>query len=960
MPYTITVKFVDETGSPLIGETVSWRLSRGDGTAVLSGNGDPLTAPEGILRILNVPDQPAPSPDPAIATPTLTGALPPRRGPGLGLPVPGGMGGRRFPELFFEWTIGTVTKPNIKVSLSRPDVEIGRQTYKVPLAAPAVDISNPDRNWLTYESLFNKDQFRKPCAEFKLELYLIPVNNLTIWLRDELSAADLQTFVNSFFPDFETSHINKLANSFWSWKEGFQDFFVMSEDLHESTVAAKDPVLVSSGFYFSPRKPAGNRDQLILYQVPYAVLPYNRYDNEATSRAIGTQNYPGSNLLRVRDSDEYKWSAWKTASRSCVVRLPAAPVKPKGQLWKNGRPDSIARNFENWTYSAEHRGTGYKTFKSNPYSLPGRIDHRDFSLKTGVEFVGDENQGGLNHKDVIGDWLIGCLRSDYITKINKDLRPPSADLIILTELITITEKDSRSLSTFSGKMDYKEGIQIRDISPLKKDHIYLAPLNVPFVDTELKEFKTEYFFFDEDREKDKSKREAWHQFWKYAFAAALGRAKALFLLRYGLQILNPNQQNFLIEFKIEDGSPRPTGTIVFRDLNDASLHREVIWALFDGPGEPPADKHRLAELSPPTVKFEFDPQLMRKQFPNQDDQETGTTGAMFGPAGTQFLWQRFSSFGNITKPAKGVGDNVKLLRNILFAMSDWGMAHDKSYISCVESHFGVNFRRIDWYRYPNSSRLKFITDIKSAEEQAKPKVWNPSATGIHRISGFKVEKLSDKIKGDFSVKLSASGDERHFFETEECLIISGTNFPDNVSVILGNSRVESKFIVGNNTTIIVSSKAAGIESVNKGERDLTVVNGVDGTVAEFKFISDTEYLSEMEWEERSASVIHEYLRSPEGQAAIKKMKGGWTPATPRFRVKFTGQDGKPFAWKRIFLRQGIEIWTDLTDGAGTLVFYSGNRDDLELCPQKDENFAMGSEWLRCQNVTWESIRIELI
>ena len=958
MPFTLNVTFVDAGGTPLPELTrVRWKLAWSGGAEIFPWT-DGDTDGRGTL-ILAVPDPP-PVPVVPVANPVNVVPVDPVNA----VPIPRGPAPKKavvIPVVLLSWQIDAVEKLDISITLPRNQVT-SRQTYKPEEAAAATDLKNPDRLWLTYESLFNKDQFRKPCCEFKLGLYLIPINALTIWLRDDLNGSDLQTFVNSFFPDFESAQISKLANSFWWWKEGYRDFLVSYETYEENTGTGTTK-LISSGFDFTPTKIDGNRDEIICYEIPYAVLPYNRFDNLGTSRALATTN-PDGNILRVKDSDPYLWSTWKTASRSCVVRFPAQPTKQKGVLWKTGRPDSIARNYEPWVYEIVHRDGGYKTFKDNPYKLNQMETHRDFSLKTGVEYVGDDFQGGANHKDIIGDWLIGCLRSDYIMKVDKDLKPPKEGLIVLTELITITEKTTRSLATVDGPMNYKEGVQVRDISALNKDRIYLAPLNIPFVSLDLKEFKTEYHYLDDKREKSADNRTKWHEFWKKAFASALGRAKALFLLRYGLQILNPNQQNFLIEFDIRGTDLVPTGTIAFRDLNDASVVREVVWAYFNGPGLPPQAPEgwkELGKLDVRPLKFEFEEGRMAKEgYGNQDMQETGTTNHKFGPSGIQFLWQRFSAFGNITKPPKGIGEDVALLRSLLYAMADWGMAHDKSFISCVESHLGLNFRDIDWSSYPKASRFKKITNMKSAEEEVKPKVWRATNASTLKINGFTFAKLSDEQKLTLFAKIDPSP-SKDFFNDEECMIIEGAGFGDRVALTVGPRTVGPQFVIGNGVLIVVSPQAAEINAVNRKESGFAVRNeDPPNETAQYDYVSDVDYLSEMEWEERSSRVIHDYLAGAEGQAALKKLKSGWALAAPKFSMRFTGADGKPFAWRRIFMKNSIKEWTDLTDGSGTICVYRDEPSTIQLCPQKTEDDVRGATWLPCDNGAWEGITIARI
>ncbi len=844
-----------------------------------------------------------------------------------------------------------------------------------PVAAAAVPITNPQSFWLTYESLFNKDKFRKPCCEFKLGLYLIPINDVWIWLRDDVSDAHLKAFVNAFFPDFEARHIKDLANSFWSWKDQKAAEFWILQFNEESAGQ-----VLSSGFFFSPRQGVGNRDRMIEYLTPYAVLPYNRFDNTAASCALATTNHD-NNLLRIKEEAPYFWSAWKTASRSCIVRLPARATKAKGILWKTGDPASIARDYTPWAYDASHRGPGFEALKNNPYNLSERIDAQDFSLKTGVEFIGKNNQGGYKHKDVIGEWIIGCLRSDYINYIDKTLKPPKDGLIILTELITITEKKTRD-HPGAKSVHYREGIQIRDISVLDKSKIYLAPLNIPFVGLDFQEYNNEHNYFRSPGNVSDAKKEEWYQFWKLAFAAALGRTKALMLLRYGLQIVNPNQQNFLIEFQERAGKIEPTGTLVVRDLNDASIHREVAWAFFSDPqkGElPPQDNaagERLAELKVPVLEFEFSKSRMPKEgFANQDPADTGTKieGQDFGPSGTQFLWQRFSAFVNLDKGADVQEDPVlshpqdknlatPVYKNLLTAMADWGMAHNKSYISCIERHLGKNFREIDWARCPNPSRYQAITTIGQTKSEIIPKrAEKSSLTPGLEITSFSCGKLSEDIKRRHAAAFGAVAQgRRDLFFNERCLQIHGTGFADRVVVKLGTTEIKSEYVVSTPNMLFISDMIE-IDGVLRKGSNITVsnANAVDRP-AIYKFVDDPDYLDEIRWEETSAKVIHNYLASSEGQAALRKLKNGWNLASTSFTIRFTGPDAKPFAWKRVFLKNAFQEWTDLTNANGEIHIYSDRPWDFRICPQIDESVAAVTQWLACLSQTWGTIEIQIL
>lgn len=893
--------------------------------------------------------------------------------------------------------------------------------YVQPVFQPvavADEITNPERNWLTYESLFNKEKFRKPSCEFKLSLFLIPVNDVLIWLRDDVSPEHLQTFVNSFFPDFEAAHIKDLANKRWSWKNKDSDFWIL--DFPDKNDDKNDDKIVSNNIIFTPTLICGNRGKMKLYLEPYAVLPYNRFDNIETSNALATKDLDKS-LLRIKEKLPYLWSAWKTASRSCLVKLPKVPVKEAGKLWKTGGDDSIARDFENWTYDKTHREPLFENLRENPYDLK-KLDRRhDFSLKTGVQYIGRNFQGGTKHKDVIGDWLIGCLRSDYINYVDKKLKPPKADLMILTELIAITEKEIRKHP--DKDVNYREGIQVRDISILDPGKIYFAPLNIPFLDLEFKEFKTEFSYFSEKPAATAEEVEAWKEFWKYAFAALLGRAKALTLLRYGLQIVNPNQQNFLIEFEERDGKIQPTGTIVVRDLNDASIHREVVWALFDGEGLPPQEtrggwKH-LSKIKIPVIEFEFTEGRMAKEgFANVSPQETGTksegTYEDFGEPGTQFLWQRFSAFSNLDKGAEIQEDPVlshksekniatEIYRNLLLTMADWGMAHNKSYIGCVEKHLGVNFRDVKWSRCPNPSRYKNLKTIGGAKAETTTVILKKTASNprleIIEISHAEISEddkkivaerleITDevKLKAEAEVMRKLSEEEKlqlteegkrklidarirvkeeikEMFETRPCFQIHGKSYTENTKLVIGGVKVDEDLFISTPTKIFVGDQmeTSFKPLIEKREGSKMTISDADDSIS-YKFTKDPEYQTEIHWEEASSKIIHNFLASAEGQKAIRDCRDRqWKLIKPSFTVQLTGVDQKPFAWKRVFMKNADKEWTDLTDEKGKIDVYKESVDEvINICPQKDEGVTAAPIWLECKAAVWEGVTIKIV
>jgi hypothetical protein len=122
---------------------------------------------------------------------------------------------------------------------------------------------------------------------------------------------------------------------------------------------------------------------------------------------------------------------------------------------------------------------------------------------------------------------------------------PEPELRIVKEAITVLVPGTDS------------GFVVRDLRPLQDGCHYLPALSIPWVGRQIASLHGERF----------------DVFWGRHYASAVGRAKALFLARYGLQYETPNPQNILVQL---DAGLRPTGVMVLRDLGDAeSLMAEV-------------------------------------------------------------------------------------------------------------------------------------------------------------------------------------------------------------------------------------------------------------------------------------------------------------------------------------------------------------------------------------------------
>lgn len=539
-------------------------------------------------------------------------------------------------------------------------------------------VNNPNYQWLTYECLFNQRPFRKTNQVCTMGLYRVHLGRLRVFLREDIDPALTKTLIDAFFPDVSVEAIEALSAGEWKWKT-------------RSLTVGK----------LSPTSIVATRDSNVVYTKSHAVLPYNYIDNAGDSRAIGTQQTTSLEARLTKLSST--WQFWKTASRSCIVEL--TRVKAEKTLWQ-----PITSKDYTWDYSIHGRARDadigrfergvdltVEAAKATAFDLSTATS--PFSVKTGVVWVGNVNQGGkLGHKDKLEEnCIVACLRSDLIVARDQAAgRDPkrASDLIVQTELLSLTERNPKDKQAFG------DGVQVRDLSVLDPTKIYIPPISIPFLDLQMNQICARFSCIDDP---------VWRDYWKVHYAEALGRAKAVFLLRYGLHMGSPNAQNWLLEFN-PGAPPTPTGLVVARDVGDAYLHREIIWAQHGGPGLPPqaADAAKqLAKVKSKIIKFECE-DLAKKW--DYYPQETGSMYEQeYGPPGTRFLWHRFSTLARGRSVAVtsllGPDPDAYTLgwQQVLATMSEWGIAHNMAYAGYLEDKLGAGFG-IDWTTAPDPQR----------------------------------------------------------------------------------------------------------------------------------------------------------------------------------------------------------------------------------------------------------------
>jgi len=620
---------------------------------------------------------------------------------------------------------------------------------------PELDYDHENRGfeWLTYETVLNNPPFRRTNQSIEIPLYSVEMESVDIWLREGLADSQLDMLCEAFFPDVSPTNARFISNASWPWKN--RHFFRAEREIEI-------------------RRRPGSRGSQLLVLKSRVVLPYNPFDNHENSLALGTRRTDES-MKRIQG---HTWPLWKTASRSCVVNLkqvktpneewdPLLEAPPKYNAlvpvpfdwpWKDGDElRKVAADLEK-----------FKTEVEKPGRLElGKLGDHHVSLKTGVCYVGSRDQSWkalvLDGKDAIdGNWIVSCLRSDYVADTNEfmktegyDVDPDRQPVLVLTELLTIAEKVDRH-NPFGNK-SFRDGIQVRDLSPLidgrkqHSDRVYVFPGSIPFLGRDAKSLTTWY----ESRSIPE-----WRAFWREAWAVALGNAKALFLLRYGLQHKNPNPQNYLIELQVQQGAlvlPEGGTRLVIRDLQDAALHREVVWALYGTSGECPKSPipepfvtrrvgdsvaeyskrvterlKRIDERAGQSLKDAREPlvkafkryaewaksvnrpieqrlaQMLWYEFetiPETYIQETGSVEEDFGGPGVRFGWWRFSTGTAMNRSGSGYTNLKAQLgeqgqAEVFELLGQWGFAHNAAFVQRIEAELGLEIRTIDWTKFP--------------------------------------------------------------------------------------------------------------------------------------------------------------------------------------------------------------------------------------------------------------------
>jgi hypothetical protein len=548
--------------------------------------------------------------------------------------------------------------------------------------------ANPGHEWLTYETLFNNKVFRKSNQMRRMGTYRMPWDRVRIVLAGFLDEETLTRLREAFFPDLtENRQLSRCA--FEPWRRDYRADIV---------------------------------DGLKRGRQTWAVMPYDYLDNIEDSRAIGTRTTRQDGIERLT----YEWAMWQTASRSCVVALER--VKKSGswsldptlhEYYPEGAAvASTTEQVINWPFGRERDLDDIDGTRTQKVAdLAGR-----FSVKVGVNFVGDMEQGGRTAGDkgvLEEDSILAAIRSEWISELDQLAgRDPARDpdLVVLPEVLTVTRRGADDLA--SG-----DGFQVRDLSRLKRDMVYFPALSIPFIGA-----GSDALDFDHLCPRWSAVDvNVWWRFWTSAFAERIGETKARLLVRYGLQASTPNAQNYLIEMTRD---MQPTGRIVFRDLGDAFLHTDLVWMMF-GPNAPvPAAGLKGQRFDAGAAATEGARRLLTFEcstLQNLSARETG--GVVVGadaasyPRGTQFSWYAYTTLAKARTVASTsmVASNPEARaagwQEQVFTDACWGMDHARAYVRQLNTDLQLGLK-IDLTGAPDPKAFRALRDNEAGYASA--------------------------------------------------------------------------------------------------------------------------------------------------------------------------------------------------------------------------------------------------
>lgn len=221
-------------------------------------------------------------------------------------------------------------------------------------------------------------------------------------------------------------------------------------------------------------------------------------------------------------------------------------LNPEDTMWSN----KVAEYFrtKGLLLQKEYYFTGYQT-ASRSYIVEDPAHETQFSVKSSTNKTGGN---WSDKKQPVGEAIDSRLNADFLADIQNKLA--FKNIIILDE------------PAIFGIGAIDQAVVIRDLGPMndaKSEMIYVPGFSVLHEDIGLKIAALNGA---------KNVRSYWRENYVKPVARALGE----FAARTGMAFDSPHSQNFLVEMTKDY---KPTGRIVFRDLADLYIHKNIATAI---------------------------------------------------------------------------------------------------------------------------------------------------------------------------------------------------------------------------------------------------------------------------------------------------------------------------------------------------------------------------------------------
>ncbi len=264
------------------------------------------------------------------------------------------------------------------------------------------------------------------------------------------------------------------------------------------------------------------------HSIPVGLIDFAAIEQTENPRKPGQLHVDYSSInYKTLDSNDVKirWAASES-----IAGLLTAIVDPDRILWLRNSMQPATHAIP---YSFGSSDGSFPGLESSSRSIFFSINGHWFSAKLPKEIAGE-----LGKEDLRKSVQISILRAQAIKKVDS-LIGPDPELITLLDVLSVEDK-------LTGN-----GFIVRDLGPLQGGN-----LTIPG-------FAAEKYFKDYSR---KNKAIAISQLRK-SFAKRMGRSFAKMLLRYGLIMMSPHDQNYLVRLDPKTGIPLEQ--IAWRDLSDS-------------------------------------------------------------------------------------------------------------------------------------------------------------------------------------------------------------------------------------------------------------------------------------------------------------------------------------------------------------------------------------------------------